>query len=33
MVKSHLKGDRNFTSGIHKVLTLELLHRVFFDSR
>jgi asparagine synthetase B (glutamine-hydrolysing) len=32
-VKSHLKGDRNHTTEIHKLLTLELLHRLFFDPR
>ncbi len=32
MVRSHVKGDRNYTTGIHKVLTLELLHRLFLDS-
>ncbi len=33
MVRAHLKGDRNYTSEIHKVLTLELLHRLFLDQR
>ena len=33
VVRGHLKGDRNYTTEIHKVLTLELLHRLFFDSR
>ena len=33
MVRGHLKGDRNFTTEIHKVLTLELLHRLFLDPR
>jgi asparagine synthase (glutamine-hydrolysing) len=33
MVQSHLKGDRNYTTGIHKVLTLEHLHRLFVDPR
>jgi len=32
IVEGHLKGNRNYTSEIHKVLTLELLHRVFLDS-
>jgi len=32
IVEGHLKGKRNYTSEIHKVLTLELLHRVFLDS-
>ena len=33
MVHGHLKGGRNYTSEIHKVLTLELLHRLFIDPR
>jgi asparagine synthase (glutamine-hydrolysing) len=33
VVLGHLKGDRNYTSEIHKMLTLELLHRLFFDPR
>jgi len=33
IVRGHLKGNRNFTSEIHKTLTLELLHRQFFDPR
>src|SRR5437879_2708952 len=33
MVQGHLKGNRNYISEIHKVLTLELLHRLFVDSR
>jgi len=32
MVQGHLKGDRNYTTEIHKVLTLELMHRLFLDS-
>ena len=32
MVRGHLKGDRNYTTAIHKALTLELAHRLFFDS-
>jgi asparagine synthase (glutamine-hydrolysing) len=32
IVSSHLKGNRNYTTTIHKMLTLELLHRLFFDS-
>ena len=32
MVKSHVKGNRNYTSAIHTVLTLELMHRLFLDS-
>jgi asparagine synthase (glutamine-hydrolysing) len=31
MVKGHLNGDRNYTTGIHKMLTLELIHRLFLD--
>lgn len=33
IVRGHLKGDRNYTTAIHKVLTLELLHRLFLDSK
>jgi asparagine synthase (glutamine-hydrolysing) len=33
MVQGHLKGNRNYTTDIHKILTLELLHRLFLDSR
>jgi asparagine synthase (glutamine-hydrolysing) len=32
MVRGHLKGDRNYTPDIHRMLTLELLHRLFLDS-
>jgi asparagine synthase (glutamine-hydrolysing) len=32
MVQGHIRGDRNYTTGIHKVLTLELVHRLFLDS-
>jgi len=32
MVQGHLKGKRNYTLVIHKVLTLELIHRLFLDS-
>jgi asparagine synthase (glutamine-hydrolysing) len=31
MVKAHLKGDRNYTNAIHKILTLEHIHRLFID--
>jgi asparagine synthase (glutamine-hydrolysing) len=31
IVQGHLKGNRNYTNEIHKVLTLELLHRLFLD--
>ena len=33
VVKGHLKGDRNFTTAIHKLISLELLHRLFLDAR
>jgi asparagine synthase (glutamine-hydrolysing) len=33
MVRGHLKGDRNYTTAIHKLLTLELVHRLFLDSQ
>jgi len=33
VVEGHLKGDRNHTTEIHKLQTLELLHRLFFDPR
>lgn len=33
IVRGHLKGDRNYTSSIHKVLTLELIHRLFLDAQ
>jgi asparagine synthase (glutamine-hydrolysing) len=32
VVQGHLKGGRNYTYEIHKLLTLELLHRLFLDS-
>jgi len=31
VVNGHLKGNRNYTLELHKLLTLELLHRLFFD--
>jgi asparagine synthase (glutamine-hydrolysing) len=31
VVDGHLRGDRNYTNEIHKVLTLELIHRLFID--
>jgi asparagine synthase (glutamine-hydrolysing) len=31
IVRRHLKGDRNYTNEIHKVLTLELVYRLFLD--
>ncbi len=33
IVQRHLDGHRNYTSDIHKMLTLELLHRLFFDAQ
>jgi len=33
VVRGHLKGDRNHTTEIHTLLTLELLHRLFLDPR
>jgi asparagine synthase (glutamine-hydrolysing) len=32
VVAGHLRGDRNYTTAIHKLLTLEHLHRLFIDS-
>jgi asparagine synthase (glutamine-hydrolysing) len=32
VVRGHLKGNRNYTTELHKVLTLELVHRLFLDS-
>lgn len=32
-VRGHLKGDRNYTTEIRKLLSIELLHRLFVDSR
>src|SRR5207249_8728231 len=32
IVRGHLKGDRNYTTMIHKLLSLELLHRLFVDA-
>jgi asparagine synthase (glutamine-hydrolysing) len=32
-VNGHLRGDRNYTTEIHRLLTLELTHRLFLDSR
>lgn len=33
VVRGHLKGDRNYTTDLHKLLTLEILHRQFFDTQ
>jgi asparagine synthase (glutamine-hydrolysing) len=32
VVRGHLKGDQNYTTELHKVLTLELVHRLFLDN-
>jgi asparagine synthase (glutamine-hydrolysing) len=32
MVQHHIKGDRNYTNEIHRVLSVELLHRLFIDA-
>ena len=31
MISHHLKGDRNYTTEIHRLLTLELIHRLFLE--
>jgi len=31
LIRSHLKGMRNYTTEIHTLLTLELVHRLFID--
>jgi len=33
IVNGHLRGSRNYTTEIHRLLTLELVHRLFLDSR
>jgi asparagine synthase (glutamine-hydrolysing) len=33
IVNGHLKGNRNYTKEIHRLLSLELLHRLFLDAR
>ena len=32
VLRGHLKGDRNYTTELHKLLTLETVHRLFLDS-
>jgi asparagine synthase (glutamine-hydrolysing) len=32
VVQGHLKGNRNYTTEIHRLLSLELLHRLFVDT-
>jgi asparagine synthase (glutamine-hydrolysing) len=31
IVTSHVRGEQNHTTALHKLLTLELMHRLFFD--
>jgi asparagine synthase (glutamine-hydrolysing) len=33
IVSDHLRGNRNFTTEIHRLLSLELLHRLFVDTK
>ena len=33
LVDGHLRGNRNYTTDIHRLLTLELVHRLFLDSK
>jgi asparagine synthase (glutamine-hydrolysing) len=33
IVHGHLKGNRNYTTEIHRLLSMELLHRLFLDAR
>ncbi len=33
IVNGHLSGKRNYTTEIHRLITLELTHRLFLDSR
>jgi asparagine synthase (glutamine-hydrolysing) len=33
VVNGHLKGNHNYTTELHKLLTLELVHRLFLDSQ
>jgi len=33
IVRGHLSGRRNYTKEIHRLLSIELLHRLFVDSR
>jgi asparagine synthase (glutamine-hydrolysing) len=32
VVSAHLRGNRNYTTEIHRLLSLELLHRLFLDA-
>ena len=33
IVNAHLRGNRNYTTEIHRLISLELLHRLFIDNR
>ena len=33
IVRGHLKGNRNYTTEIHRLLSLELIHRLFVDAK
>lgn len=33
VVRGHVKGERNYTTEIHRLLSLELLHRLFVDAK
>lgn len=33
VVRGHLKGNRNYTTEIHRLLSLELVHRLFIDAK
>jgi asparagine synthase (glutamine-hydrolysing) len=33
IVRQHINGERNYTTEIHKLITLELTHRLFVDAR
>ena len=32
VVSSHVKGERNYTTAIHKLLSLELIHRLLVET-
>jgi len=33
IVSAHLRGNRNYTTEIHRLLSLELVHRLFVDAK
>jgi asparagine synthase (glutamine-hydrolysing) len=33
IVRGHLEGNCNYTTEIHRLLSLELIHRLFLDAR